>query len=186
MYKESGADAGYASKYSMIEGEVKLQPLKSTTGKEKLSGGLNIGVSQALWSHDSSYLATKHGSSPLIILESFPNAVWIWDMHTMQLSAVLLELAPVKSMAWSPRSSHLFFSTGSSRLLIWSPEGASVCDFPLDSASFEVNRIKWNSDGRNLVVQDKVSEREELGTFNDGFSTCIIRKWRAELRMSEN
>ena len=28
MYKESGVEGGYASKYSMIEGDVKLQPLK--------------------------------------------------------------------------------------------------------------------------------------------------------------
>lgn len=60
MYKESGAEGGYASKYSMIEGDVKLQPLKNVGGKEKAGGGLNIGVSQAIWSHNSSYLATKH------------------------------------------------------------------------------------------------------------------------------
>ena len=114
------------------------------------------------------------------LVESFPNAVWIWDMHTMQLSAVLLQLAPVKSMAWSPSSSHLFFSTGSARLLIWSPEGASVCDFPLDSAHFEVNRVKWNCDGRSLVVQDKVRRVARSGTIDDS-----VPAGRDEWRVSE-
>ncbi len=67
MYKEGGAEGGYASKYTMLEGDVKLQAVKNPSsvamslGKEKSGVGLNIGVSQAIWSHNSSFLATKHG-----------------------------------------------------------------------------------------------------------------------------
>ena len=57
----------------------------------------------------------------IVVLESFPNIIWIWDIHTLRLTTLLIQLAPVKSMAWSPRSEFLFFSTGNSRLLIWSP-----------------------------------------------------------------
>ena len=65
-------------------------------------------------------------------------------------------------------------------MLIWSPEGASVCDFPLDSAHFEVNRVKWNCDGRSLVVQDKVRRVARSGTIDDS-----VPAGRDEWRVSE-
>ena len=33
--------------------------------------------------------------------------------------------------------------------------GASVCDIPLEGKEFNVNKIKWNPDGRSILVQDK-------------------------------
>ena len=80
----------------------------------------------ASWSYNSRYLATKHGNKMFFeglyfVIESFPNIIWIWDIHTLKLTTLLIQLAAVKSMAWSPKSEFLFFSTGNSRLLIWSP-----------------------------------------------------------------
>jgi len=105
------------------------------------------------WSHDSKYLATKNDNTP--------NCVYIWDMTTLQLNVLLIHSKTIKSMQWSPKSLHLVIATGSPRIFIWSMGGASVCDIPADSGAtkeFNVSKIKWNPNGKSIVVADKSTQ----------------------------
>lgn len=81
--------------------------------------------------------------------------LWIWDVQTLSLHIILIQLQPIKWAAWSPVSLHLAFCTGTSRLYMWSLEGASVCDVPLESKDFHVNKIKWSADGQSMLLLDK-------------------------------
>ena len=41
-------------------------------------------------------------------------------------------------------------------MFLWSESGASVCDIPIETdKNFDVNRIRWNTNGKSLVVSDK-------------------------------
>ena len=57
--------------------------------------GPPTGVRLIEWSFDSQFMATK--------VESMPNAVWVWDMTTLQLTALLVHLNPVLSFKFAPQ-----------------------------------------------------------------------------------
>ncbi len=54
-------------------------------------------AAHARWSPDSQFLATQN--------ENMPGAVWVWDMATMELCAVLNHLADVLDVQWAPHVS---------------------------------------------------------------------------------
>ena len=106
-----------------------------------------IGVSLAIWSHDSKYLATRS--------DSIPNVLWVWDMTSMELAVVLVQFEPITSAAWSPKTTHIAFSTGTERIYLWSNEGASICDVPVEARKgFGVQKVRWNEQGECLLLMD--------------------------------
>lgn len=66
--------------------------------------GPPTGVKNVEWSFDSAFIATK--------VESMPNAVWIWDITTLLLTTVLIQLNPVLSFKFAPESQKLIIGTG--------------------------------------------------------------------------
>jgi hypothetical protein len=86
--------------------------------------------------------------------DSIPNVLWIWDMTVMQLAVVLVQFNAITSAAWSPASTHLAFVTGGERIYLWSADGASVCDVPVESGEFGIRRIRWNAAGTELLLID--------------------------------
>lgn len=146
----------------MLSLPVKVPGIKISNDKPNLP----IGVSVCIWSCDSRFIATK--------CDNMPNAIWIWDARTLSLHALLIQMAPVKSMAWSSKGIQLAFCTGGSRIYFWSFEGASVCDIPHENNDFKVFKIKWAPDGNSMVLMDKgsallVYPRFELMEGDDAF-----------------
>ena len=78
-------------------------------------------------------------------------------MSTLSLSVVLIHFDPVKSLDWSAKSNHLVIATNNPRIFIWSVNGASVCDIPLEGEDFNVGKVKWNPDGKSILIQDKTN-----------------------------
>ena len=103
------------------------QAFQSSTYETVKLKGPQTGVQLIEWSFDSHYLATK--------CESMPNAVWIWDMTTLELSTILIHLNNVKSFKFSPNSQTLVIGTGQSRVFVWTPKGACVVDLPRNEMS---------------------------------------------------
>ena len=59
------------------------------------------------WSSDGQLLATR--------CDTYPTAVFVWDLPRLQLAALLLHLAPVRDMAWDPATSRLALCTGAAK-----------------------------------------------------------------------
>eukprot|EP00435_Cladocopium_sp_Y103_P025327 s59_g6.t1 len=104
------------------------------------------GITVAQWSPDERYLATKH--------ESFPSVVWIWDLGKMVLASLLCHNSSVKSVVWDPMAtgerSRLAISTSDPVLFLWSPHHAEALPSALSAA-----RLRWRSDGRSLLLQER-------------------------------
>lgn len=147
-YKQGSAynfEEEVTSRYKMVDLPIKLSVAKSSNKENSpISGN---GVSIVAWSHDAKFLATKNDNTP--------NCVWVWDISTLSLSVVLIHFDTVKSIDWSGKSNHLVIATGSPRIFIWSINGASVCDIPLEGQDFNVTRVKWNPDGKSILIQDR-------------------------------
>ena len=86
-------------------------------------GTHKLGISLMSWSCDGTILATVN--------ENMPHAVWVWEVEQAELSTVLLHISPVKAVEWAPQGHSLAICTGSPRVYLWSPGGASVVHVPL-------------------------------------------------------
>jgi len=138
-----GLEDRLTSRYVMQNLPLKINSIKPSTDKPNPQ----MGVSLALWSPDSKYLVTKN--------DNMPTTLWLWDMTTLTLHVVLIQFHPIKSVAWSPKTQHLAFSTGTGRIFLWSEEGASVCDIPIENRQFNVQKIQWNPEGDSILLGDK-------------------------------
>jgi WD40 repeat protein len=91
------------------------------------------GVGIVTWSFDGRYLASRNDNMPLV--------VWVWDTQELSLVSVLIQLAPIQQLQWSPRSLTLAIITGSQRVYFWNPQGASWMNVPLEH--FSVRSCRW-------------------------------------------
>ena len=96
-----------------------------------------------------------------------PNVLGIWDVNSLSLKVILIQLHPIKHFTWCENSDYLVLCTGTPRIFFWSKEGASVCDVPfgkvkrylsnlVEGKTFGVNRIDWSKDGNVMLLFDKV------------------------------
>lgn len=104
-----------------------------------------LGVGSLAWSPDGTLLATVN--------ENMPHAVWVWDVATAALAAVLLHISSVRSMAWSPAGDYLAIATSNSRVYVWTAEGASIVHIPL--SGFSAGQLAWAPDGSNFALMDQ-------------------------------
>lgn len=104
-----------------------------------------LGINSMAWSPDSTLLAT--------INENMPHAVWVWDVTAATLTAVLLHLSSIRSMAWSPTEGHLAVTTGGGRVYMWTATGSSIVHIPLQG--FNAAGVVWAPDGSNMALMDK-------------------------------
>lgn len=147
-YKEGYSDDKTVSHYVVQNAPVKIPSLKVAKDKPNPP----TGVSSCDWSYNSSYLATRNGN---YYSDNNPGCVWVWSINSLSLNVLMIQLLNIKSLQWSPKSLHLAFCTGAGRIFIWSAEGASVCEVPLESKDFKVTKVKWTPDGTALVISDK-------------------------------
>lgn len=103
------------------------------------------GVSRIAWSFDDRFLATSDARTP--------RAVWIWDMVNIELCAVLVQMERVATFEWDPRANRLAIVTGSERVYVWSPDGASFVQIPLPG--FTAKTLSWNPVGDSFLLGDK-------------------------------
>jgi hypothetical protein len=86
-------------------------------------------------SSDAKFCATVSASAP--------KYVWVWDLTDYNLNSILCQDQEVSNLCWCPRSNNLNISTlESSKLYLWSPKGASVCQVPLPPYSKDVKDLQ--------------------------------------------
>ena len=132
-----------SARYATISDGITLKAEKVKQGE----AGQPIGVSICEWSCDSRFLATR--------CDTTPGAVWIWDMTSLSLATLMEQEKPIRSMAWSPKTLHFAFCTGTPRFFLWSEQGASVCDVPFENTAMNVMKLKWSPDGHSLTLMEK-------------------------------
>lgn len=97
------------------------------------------------WSADGKYLATRN--------DNMAGAVWVWDASQLDLVAVLQQACPVRDMAWNAKGDQLAIVSGTARIFLWSPAGASCMHIP--HSTFAAMDVRWNADGASLLVTDR-------------------------------
>jgi hypothetical protein len=104
-----------------------------------------------------------------------PHAVWVWDLRTADLAAVLAHASPVRALAWAPAgggdggggdwdsgggkggggggAERLGIVTGGGRLYLWGPSGASVVHVPVPG--FAARGLAWAPGGGAVALHGK-------------------------------
>ena len=147
-YKEEYTEESLYSRYLIIDAPMKLPCSK--VAKEKSNPA--IGISCCEWSFNSLFLATRNG---IKYIDNNPSVVWIWSLNDLNLNVLMIQLFNIKHIEWSPKSNHLAFCTGTGKLFLWSSQGASVCEIPLEIKDFRVNKIQWANNGNSMLISDK-------------------------------
>ncbi|CAL1390898.1 unnamed protein product [Linum trigynum] len=137
------AEEPYRVRYEIMEVPISLPFQKPQADKPNPKQGIGV----MSWSNDSQYIYTRN--------DSMPTALWIWDIHHLELAAILVQKDPIRAAAWDPTCTRLVLCTGSSHLYIWSPAGAYCVSNPLPQ--FSITDLKWNSDGSCLLLKDRDS-----------------------------
>lgn len=105
-----------------------------------------LGIGKVLFSYDGAYLATRN--------DNFPTTIWIWDVLKLCLVALIVQAENNTCITWNPRKTCLALSSGSPKIVLWSPEGCQETVLTVEDA-FRVNHLKWNSNGDSLLVIGK-------------------------------
>ena len=116
-------------------------PTKSGGG-----GGYKVGVGLCEWSSCGRYLASR--------CDNLPTTVWLWDVTSLRLAALLVQSCPVRSLAWDPALPRLALVTGQSSLHLWTPLGALISRVPqvIRGDMEAVTDLCWTEDGRSLCL----------------------------------
>lgn len=87
-----------------------------------------------------------------------PNVVWIWQVSSLNLHTVIIQLKPVKHFSWSPTDHMLIICTENSKLYTFTLTNVYVVDLVTDvNFNLTINKIQWNVDGRSFIASDKVT-----------------------------
>ncbi|GER50818.1 WD-repeat protein [Striga asiatica] len=130
-------------RYEVMEVPVTLPSLKPPADKPNPKQGIGL----MAWSSDSQYICTRN--------DSMPSVLWIWNVQQLELAAILIQKDPIRAAAWDPTSPRLFLCTGSTNLYMWTP--LQTCCINVPFPQFSVLDLKWNLDGRYLLLKDKES-----------------------------
>ncbi|TMW64402.1 hypothetical protein Poli38472_013024 [Pythium oligandrum] len=104
-----------------------------------------LGISRALWSCDSAFVATRS--------DQMPHNVWLWETETMKLHTAISFIHAVKALRWDPTSRRLAICSGDNRVYLWSADGISWVDIP--AGNFKALGLRWNPAGNALIAVGK-------------------------------
>ncbi|XP_065842538.1 WD repeat-containing protein WRAP73-like [Oscarella lobularis] len=138
------------SQYEVCEGSLTVPTLKPDLDKAHPK----VGVGIMAFSNDSQYLATRN--------DNMPNALWIWDVHKLRQSVLMLQTSSITAFSWDPLNPRLAICTGKSKVYMWSPAGCITVDIPNDPL-FHAQSIDWNPSGDALALVSK-----------DQFTVCYL------------
>lgn len=105
-----------------------------------------LGVGQVAFSNDNRFLATKN--------DNMPNALWVWDLPKLCLTAILLQSNSVRAFQWDPKQPRLAICTANNKLYMWSPAGCVSVVVPTE-APFHVTSLQFRPDGNILMLLGK-------------------------------
>eukprot|EP00887_Chlorella_sp_A99_P007526 scaffold2.g7526.t1 len=140
---EEGEAADLKSRYAVAELPLRVPVARPAADK----GGVRQGVGSVSWSFDGSYMLTR--------CDNMPTTLWVWETSKLELASVVLQSWPVRAAEWDPTSNRLVVLTGSSKLYLWTPDGASCVHIPLPG--FRAAGVRWHPSGKALLLTNKSS-----------------------------
>lgn len=115
--------------------------------------------------------------SCVIASDNQPTALWVWDMTSLTLVSVVVQMGAIKCAAWDPKSTRIALCTGNDKVYLWTPSGCSCVEVPAGRScmpcqrkrlaatltlafgccidNFQVFHLRWAPDGQALVLQNK-------------------------------
>ncbi|CAI0450571.1 unnamed protein product [Linum tenue] len=100
------AEEPYRVRYEIMEVPISLPFQKPQADKPNPKQGIGV----MSWSNDSQYIYTRN--------DSMPTTLWIWDIHHLELAAILVQKDPIRAAAWDPTCTRLVLCTDGSCLLL--------------------------------------------------------------------
>lgn len=132
------------SKYIEVQLPYKIQPPLGST----MTKGIGGAIDKIEYSYDSNYLATKS--------EAIPNILYIWQVNSLKLFTIIIQLKPIKDFKWSPKENMLLMVTENAKMYTFTLNNIYIVELVSDlSNTFGALKILWNSDGKNFIVSDK-------------------------------
>jgi len=144
--------------------ELKTPNLKFATSKYSLDKpNPPVGISEMNWSFDSNFLACKN--------DNFPNVLFVWQISSLSLHTIIIQMKPIKNFSWSPTEHILLIATENNKLYSFTLNNIYVIELVTDlNMNLTINKINWNSNGKSFTVGDgkslvighpEISEEEE-------------------------
>lgn len=105
-----------------------------------------VGIGFLSFSPCGKYIMSKN--------DSIPNALFIWDLSKLSLYSIILQMKQITCASWNPvtgisgvagQASQLCLVTGGDKMYLWSDEGCSCVDIPVED--FTVGKIVWSDNG---------------------------------------
>ncbi|XP_028394144.1 WD repeat-containing protein WRAP73-like [Dendronephthya gigantea] len=107
-----------------------------------------LGVGHVSFSSNCRFMATRN--------DNMPHTLWIWNVVTLKIYAVLIQSSPIKAMTWDPKQERIALSTGNNKLYFWSVAGCVTVEVPTESeGTFQVNSLHWHPDGDSILLLSK-------------------------------
>ena len=108
------------------------------------------GVISASFSPDGRYLSC--------LSRTRPSTAFIYDIHKMALSHIVIHRLPIRESCWSPLCDmnrlELCIVTGDNRLFIWSPNERNRV-IKLKDKSFKPSQAVWTADGSSIIASNQ-------------------------------
>ena len=92
-----------------------------------------------------------------------PNTLWVWQVSSLSLHTVIIQLKNIKSFAWSPTDHILLICTENARVYSFTLTNVYVIELISDvNFNLAINKVNWNIDGRSFTLSDKVSKKNMI------------------------
>ena len=88
--------------------------------------------------------------------DATPNVLWIWQISSLSLHTIIIQINPIKSFNWSPTDHMLLISTDNSKLYSFTLSKIYVFDIEVDKkVNLKFNKLYWSNDGKYFIMEDK-------------------------------
>lgn len=84
-----------------------------------------------------------------------PYTVWIWNVSTLEVEAVISLSTHIKLVKWSKEENTLCIASGTEKIHFWKNGIIMECTFPLEFSKFNIQKFSWSNDNKRMLLFGK-------------------------------
>lgn len=88
-------------------------------------------------------------------IDNMPYTVWIWNVSTLELEAVISLQSLVKMIKWDKYENNLCIASATEKVLFWKDGVILECSFQMENRKFNIQRFNWSEDRKRMLLFDK-------------------------------